>query len=121
MKTLMILVLSILILTSPLPLMASPIPIEIENNAMLADLYPEYRGEELWCFSEQDLRDIGAIMIERNEYRAALQDCTADLVETRRTAEVYLGRAERAERRVRWLRWLTPVALLLGFGLGASS
>ena len=118
MKTLMILALSILILISPnlTTVLGSEAPAKT-----LGPIPLEYDGEELWCFSEQDLRDIGAMMIERNEYRAALQDCTADLVETRRTAEVYLGRAERAERRVRWLRWLTPVALLLGLVLGASS
>ena len=85
-------------------------------------------GEARFCFTEQDVRDIGVIILERNAYRTDLRACTDDLTELREQVENEIlpdlqgqrARAQRAEIRLRRTRVLALVALLLGFATGVG-
>lgn len=115
-KTLMIL----LILLSLISLRAfadSKGPIEIDID-----------GEARFCFTERDVRDIGAIIIERNAYRTDLRACTNDLAELREQVENEIlpdlqgqrARAQRAEIRLRRTRFIALAALIIGFATGVG-
>lgn len=70
---------------------------------------------------EDDVRDFGVILIERNAYRAALQKATDDLEEHVAYGEAARTQIDRQGRQIRTLRWAAPIAFVLGVVVGVTA